>query len=1108
MKNKIKQFAKGNFVLPKPDIIFPETHLQISVSEGEIYQGSFYIENQKDGNIRGLVYPSSFRMHCLEQGFDSNPVKVNFMYDSTGLVPGHTEQGKFTVVCNGGEYDITYAIVIEKPFIMTSYGKIQTLSDFKKLAVKDFGEARRLFRSRQFYDVLKYEDVRIKNLYDNVRKWSLDELALEEFLVGIKLKEKIYLTINDDITEHTVKDEIEYKNIFEDKKGSFEIVKNTWGYLPIKIDIQDDFIKIRQKEISTEDFIGNSFRLEYVIQKEKLHAGYNFGRIKVETPYETLVVEIRVHQCVSRNDMKSMKGLIAGQGLKEYLACISGKMELNAWVESAISHVKKLEELSKDDEYFKEFYTLLKAHIYLRGRREEEAKWILENGEVGKFSVAKNAEITAYQMFLNAMIKKDSANTNRVLDELNRMYIRLPYSWQILCMIINLEPKYRNYSDRIRVLERQFHSDSQQILLYAEAYICFQEKVPLLRKLDSFEIQILNFATKYRMITKELALHAADLISQQKGYNKKLVEILKRSYAMYQEPRILNALCMQLIKGNKIGPEYFKWYEKAVEQELKIAQLFEYYMMSVNMNRVRSAFPRIVYLYFLHGINLDYKRTALLYENILTYEDENSDIYKSYQEQIKEFAVEQLKKRHINNSLRIIYNRFINEDEISLEELEALYDICHKYHVTTDNKWMKYLLVIEKDGSVQQRVAYTEQGANVYLYTKDSYIVWEGKDGHYYIGGIQYDVVRLFYEMRYMDMCNKRLEKCLETEYNSTKIQLNFENLKLYGFDAFNEDEIFFMCTRRIREQENVEDDFLLYISYELFKRGQYDKALLGYLSNYYCGATFEMKCLWKKAREYGVFTNSLAERIITQMLFSEVVFQEEEIFEDYYVGKPYFRLKQAYLAYVSRLYVVSERCLNQHIFAIIMKELTENEYLADICKVAILKYFAGKKVDQKSSEILLQYFHEMCEKRMIFAFYQDYPDEWLREVQMYDKYIIEYHASPESKVKVVYSIDDGEKITEILIPTYQNTYIKECILYTGETLHYFFIEENKDFLITTEMVHYTQKNKAVLDIKSKEFGKYGRLNTIISLPQEERLEAMLEFKREEELANRMFPIY
>ena len=612
MKNKIKQFSKGDFKIQRPDITFSETHVMISVSEGEVYQGSFVIENKKDGNIRGLVYPSSFRVHCLQPGFEGNPVKVSFTYDSTGLLPGYIEQGKFTVVCNGGEYDIAFTAIVEKPFVLTSYGKIQTISDFKKLAMQDFGEARNLFRTKQFYDVLKYEDCRVRNLYGNMRKWSLDEQALEEFLVGIKQKEKIFLTLS--------AESLEYRDVLEEKKDSFEIIKNTWGYLPIRIRVLGEFIAVDRHEFTTDDFFGNKYQLEYIIRKEKLHAGYNFGKIFVETPYETLVVEISVHQRVIHSDTFGMTGMIAGQGLKDYLACISGKMELNTWIEKAIAQIKQLRELEPNNEH----YALVQAHICLRGRREEEAKWILENGNFHKFVIGRKAEVSAYYLYLMALLKQDTVSQMRALDEINRLYIKHPYSWPLLCMLINLDPKYRDYSDRIRVLERQFFNGSNQILLYAEAYTCFQEKVILLRKLDSFEIQILNFATKYKMITKELALYAADLISQQKKYNKKLVQILERAYAMYEDNCILNALCMQLIRGNKVGSEYFKWYEKAVKQELKIAQLYEYYMMSINVQRVKSAFPRMIYLYFLHGINLDYRRTALLYENILTYEDEKN----------------------------------------------------------------------------------------------------------------------------------------------------------------------------------------------------------------------------------------------------------------------------------------------------------------------------------------------------------------------------------------------------------------------------------------------------------------------------------------------------
>ncbi|CUQ59496.1 Uncharacterised protein [Dorea longicatena] len=69
---------------------------------------------------------------------------------------------------------------------------------------------------------------------------------------------------------------------------------------------------------------------------------------------------------------------------------------------------------------------------------------------------------------------------------------------------------------------------------------------------------------------------------------------------------ILTSICTLLIKGNCVGKEYFEWYEQAVEEELKIAQLYEFYMESVDVDMFQKPLPRSVYLYFLHGNMLDY----------------------------------------------------------------------------------------------------------------------------------------------------------------------------------------------------------------------------------------------------------------------------------------------------------------------------------------------------------------------------------------------------------------------------------------------------------------------------------------------------------------------
>lgn len=50
----------------------------------------------------------------------------------------------------------------------------------------------------------------------------------------------------------------------------------------------------------------------------------------------------------------------------------------------------------------------------------------------------------------------------------------------------------------------------------------------------------------------------------------------------------------------------------------------------------------------MHGNTLNYKKAALLYANLITYEENASDLYISYPgEQMVAFAWEQLMKRHI-----------------------------------------------------------------------------------------------------------------------------------------------------------------------------------------------------------------------------------------------------------------------------------------------------------------------------------------------------------------------------------------------------------------------------------------------------------------------------
>ncbi len=57
---------------------------------------------------------------------------------------------------------------------------------------------------------------------------------------------------------------------------------------------------------------------------------------------------------------------------------------------------------------------------------------------------------------------------------------------------------------------------THSISFYMEAFKCYREKSSSLKNLGEFEVQVLYFAAKHKLLTKELALYTANLASQPK----------------------------------------------------------------------------------------------------------------------------------------------------------------------------------------------------------------------------------------------------------------------------------------------------------------------------------------------------------------------------------------------------------------------------------------------------------------------------------------------------------------------------------------------------------------------------------------------------------------
>ena len=61
LKNKIKKFSKGDFQVLKPQVVFPETSLILTIGEGEVYRGKFTIKNRAQGPCISVFF--SYALH-------------------------------------------------------------------------------------------------------------------------------------------------------------------------------------------------------------------------------------------------------------------------------------------------------------------------------------------------------------------------------------------------------------------------------------------------------------------------------------------------------------------------------------------------------------------------------------------------------------------------------------------------------------------------------------------------------------------------------------------------------------------------------------------------------------------------------------------------------------------------------------------------------------------------------------------------------------------------------------------------------------------------------------------------------------------------------------
>lgn len=1177
MRRRIYNLANGKFEYEKPELLLSADRLELKVIEGQNYKGSFTIKSGNGIPLRGVIYTSNVRMECMNPQFEGEEVHIQFEFHSEGLMEGNIQKGDFYIICNQNEYNLSFVVNISKLYPKTSVGAIRSIYEFAKLAAADRNEAYEIFTSPMFVNLFKEEEVRERMIYEGLCRPAAGMQDMEEFLIACKQKAKVLLTME--------KDSAEYSDITQSMKESVTLRKNQWGYSELEVTSDVPFLRPVKKKMTTDDFIGSMLKVEYLIEQERLHAGKNYGKLTLKSPYQTLEYSVCVHQKGLARENREQNTELSEMKCRltdDYIRFRLKQMTLGEWAMESVQILDHFIAVFPEEHW----YGLMKAQVLLITRQRQEAEWILE--EKKKAITDTKSAAWAYYLYLTTLLIREDSYADKVLKSVEEICRGHDKDMRLVWILLFLRKDYaKNSAGKYYAVREQIMGGCASPYFYLEAYLLLEKEPYIMTEMGEFECRLLLWACRKQAMTRELAMQVTRLAGDLRTYEERVYKILCGCYEIYPEEELLTVICAYLIKGQKYDTIYHHWYETGITADLRLAGLYEAFVYSMDAREVRQV-PKMVQMYFRYHSSLPYAQKAALYVNIIANKDSQPSVYASYERTMERFALEQILERHMDDNLAVIYDTFLTDTMIQKETAKALAHLLFYHKLTCFHKDAVRLYVVHrqlKDGfsvPIQNGTAYFP------IYSSDYMIFLEDRRGNRYASGMEYQLEKLMRPGRFVKKCMEQapecesfliyqLDKkpfqeelkeselellrrflrmdCISEEYRTSlfpeiirlhrknEVSLDvseylkrinpamlnqsarkymvellvdrhayqeaYEWLQLYGIEEIDAVRLAAVAGNMAGKEEYADEEFLLYLCSEAFFGGKYDEAILKYLCENYDGSTKRLGEIWQAARQFGLETYDLEERILIQMLYStEYMEYTEEIFESYCKNGGKEVVLDAYINYFSQAYFVENMVITERFFKYLAARPQEKQIL--VCRLAILKYLSSHKEEQERyMELLDSYLAEFTADKIYFPFYRRFPVFLQQKYGFYDKVFIEYRNRSGNRVWLHYRSGEHDEYRTIeMQEAYGGIFVSEFLLFFGENIQYYISqmrEEKEQILesnqITGSMV-YEEQDKS----------RYTLLNQMMTqnvlegnIKQTEEL--MLEYEEQQQICSEIFRI-
>ena len=1158
----LEKISKGKFDTENPVLVISPERIECNLHPGENYQGSFKIRGDKE--LRGYLTISSPRMTCSVTSFRGTENVIYYKFDGRGMGIGEVVKGKIDIISNAGEYSLPFVATVEKCHVSSSLGSIRNLFHFANLAQNSWNEAVRLFESEEFVKIFSPHDRQYIPLYEGLMGNVDRNYALEEFLIAIRKKDEVVFWLD--------QDDIEFSEVWEDIRESIPLNKKHWGYFEVEVTSDAEFLELSKKYLHQEEFVGNFCPYSYFVRYDKMHAGKNQGRITFRAGKYTMHYQVTAYKGKREKRIRKDKRLIFDL-IQYYLDFRMKNINSSTWI------LKSTEAIEQSNIRWKRDIGIMlyQVQLLLAEKRVEEAVFILKNN-VDVKNLRKNDPINyCYYLYLNALAEPKESLRDKALLAVNDLLDKDVYHWVLMWIKLYLEEDYEdNKSKKYHDIKQFCSRGCDNPILYLEAFNILKRDDCVLTHLDDFDVKLLHWAGKRGKLDEELCLRIIYLAQKEQKISYMLYEVLTLCYETYPTVEGLQTICSLLIKNDKRERKYFRWYEKGVENELKITRLYEHYLMTADTSSLIKI-PQNVMMYFMFQCDLGYKKQAFIYANLLKNKEQYHDLYEKHREQIYRFAREQLSLKHMNEDLALIYKEELKEDFMDERQADALSAVMFTYKVRVDNEKVLRVLVRHSALFLEEAFSCTDGVAYVNIYNDTFCLLGEDAYGRKFPIRLKEEPRRLLGDAILEEQCFKYAKheigiyihklinkgECLEVTEKNIKqlrslsdslivkpeekqgfyrkiadyyyeskrteeldnylLEIQLEDLKTkdrarmveymimekmyeksynyvcsYGAEGMNLKLLLRMCSFYLREKREslYEDQMFRVLCHYLYDKGKYDVELLAYLVGYYQGSLSQMRTLWKSAREFGLDSYELEERMLIQALFAHSYVEElSDIFLEYVKQGARPSVEKAFISSICFEYFSKERITESKILDHLYQMVRVGEELPKICEIALLKYCAQEKKAMAQREkvlgpILQKYLADNC----YFEFMKDYSYDLPELVLLKNRTIFEFHSKGKGVVQMHYTYEhqDGEYHVISMKEWFEGVYTADFILFFGEAIQYYITEqqEGQESLVSSGRMLMADQGERLGD------QRYNMLNDCIisrNLQDEKTMEILLD---------------